>query len=81
MTTDHKRVLGVTLTPRQAEVLRHVAHGRSNEEIARELRISPATGKVHVGQILAITGAGSRTAAAVAMIAGAGTRREATPVR
>lgn len=58
---------GGILTPRQLEVLRHVARGRSNKEIARELKISPATVKVHVAQILATTGAGNRTAAAVAM--------------
>ena len=62
---------GGVLTPRQVEVLRHVAKGQSNKEIARELKISPATVKVHVAQILATTGAGNRTAAAVTMLRGA----------
>ncbi len=56
------------LTPRQLQVLRQVAKGLSNKQIARELDISPATVKVHVAQILAMTGAGNRTAAAVAML-------------
>ena len=59
---------GGVLTPRQVEVLRHVARGQSNKEIARELNISPATVKVHVAQILATTGAGNRTAAAMTVL-------------
>lgn len=59
---------GGVLTPRQVEVLRHVARGQSNKQIARELNISPATVKVHVAQILAATGAGNRTEAAVSML-------------
>jgi DNA-binding CsgD family transcriptional regulator len=62
-------VLG--LTAREAEVLRLVAAGRSNREIAAELFISAKTASVHVSNILAKLRAGSRTeAAAIAHRAG-----------
>ena len=40
------------LTGRQLEVLRRVARGRSNKEIARELSISPKTVEFHRGQLM-----------------------------
>jgi DNA-binding NarL/FixJ family response regulator len=40
------------LTEREREVLITVAHGLSNQEIADELFISPATAKTHVGRIM-----------------------------
>lgn len=52
------------LSERQLEVLRLIAKGASNKEIARELEISEATVKVHVHRILQILGAPSRTRAA-----------------
>jgi len=42
-----------SLTPRETEVLRAVARGLSNSEIAAELFVSDATVKTHVGNILA----------------------------
>lgn len=51
---------GVTLTPRETEVLGHVAQGRSNGEIARRLFLSVKTVSVHVSNILAKLGASSR---------------------
>jgi DNA-binding NarL/FixJ family response regulator len=58
----------VVLTPREREVLRLVARGRSNGEIGRELFISTKTASVHVSNILAKLGVNSRTeAAAVAL--------------
>ena len=44
------------LTPREAEVLGHIAAGRSNAEIARELYVSEATVKTHINHIFAKTG-------------------------
>ena len=40
------------LTPRESEVLALVAHGMSNGDIARQLFLSEATVKTHVGRIL-----------------------------
>jgi DNA-binding CsgD family transcriptional regulator len=53
-----------SLTEREREVLRLVALGRSNREIAAELFIAPKTASVHVSNILAKLGAASRTEAA-----------------
>ena len=52
------------LTPREREVLRLVADGRSNREIAGELFISAKTASVHVSNILAKLGVTSRGEAA-----------------
>jgi DNA-binding NarL/FixJ family response regulator len=61
------------LTAREHEVLRLLAAGRSNKEIAAELFIAPKTASVHVSNILGKLGAASRTeAAAVAHRNGVG---------
>ena len=52
------------LTPREREVLRLVAKGCSNQEIADQLFIRLQTVKVHVRSILAKLNLESRTAAA-----------------
>ncbi|WSG19559.1 LuxR C-terminal-related transcriptional regulator [Nonomuraea sp. NBC_01738] len=54
------------LTPRELEVLRLVAQGRSNRDIAAELFISAKTVSVHVSNILAKLGVASRGEAAAA---------------
>jgi non-specific serine/threonine protein kinase len=55
---------GTSLTPRQRDVLRMMASGRSNQDIADTLFVSVGTVKVHVTHILAKLGVKSRTAAA-----------------
>jgi DNA-binding NarL/FixJ family response regulator len=54
------------LTARELEVLRLVAHGQSNPEIAARLFISAKTVSVHVSNILAKVGVSSRGEAAAA---------------
>jgi DNA-binding CsgD family transcriptional regulator len=49
------------LTPREYEIVRLIARGLSNREIADELVISPATAARHVANILAKLGFNSRT--------------------
>jgi two-component system, NarL family, nitrate/nitrite response regulator NarL len=53
------------LTYRQSEVLSHLAHGRSNKEIARCLGLLESTVKVHVKTILKKLAAANRTQAAM----------------
>lgn len=53
------------LTPREIEVLRLVAQGRSNREIADELVISEVTVRTHVSNILNKLHLASRTQAAL----------------
>jgi DNA-binding NarL/FixJ family response regulator len=54
---------GLGLTPREHEVLRMMATGQSNQEIADVLFVSLGTVKVHVTHILAKLGVKSRSAA------------------
>lgn len=51
------------LTQREAEVLRLLAHGFSNAELATELFISRKTASVHVSSILGKLGVANRGAA------------------
>jgi HD-GYP domain-containing protein (c-di-GMP phosphodiesterase class II) len=53
------------LTDREVEVLRSIARGRSNREVAEELVISPKTVGRHVENLYAKIGVSSRAAAAV----------------
>jgi DNA-binding NarL/FixJ family response regulator len=56
---------GVPLTPREAQVLRLIAMGLANQEIADTLAISVETVKEHVQNLLRKLGLGDRTQAAV----------------
>ncbi|MET7295206.1 response regulator transcription factor [Streptomyces griseoloalbus] len=54
------------LTGRESEVLRHMAAGLTNAEIARRMEVGAATVKTHVASVLAKTGARDRTQAVIA---------------
>ena len=56
---------GTPLSPREEEVLREIARGMSNKEIARVLDIAETTVKIHVQHILRKLGLTSRVQAAV----------------
>jgi DNA-binding NarL/FixJ family response regulator len=56
---------GPTLTERETEVLRQLARGCSNKEIAHTLSIGEKTVKTHVSNILSKLGVPSRTQAAL----------------
>jgi NarL family two-component system response regulator LiaR len=53
------------LTPREIEVLRLLALGRANKQIAQEMGVGEETVKTHVSKILGKLQAGSRTEAAL----------------
>ncbi|GAA1935043.1 helix-turn-helix transcriptional regulator [Nocardioides marmoribigeumensis] len=60
----HRGPASTELTVREREILGLVAQGRTNGEIGKQLFISTKTVSVHVSNILAKLGAGSRTEAA-----------------
>jgi DNA-binding NarL/FixJ family response regulator len=62
---DAKQALDTDLSERELEVLRLIAEGRSNSEIAEELVISEHTVKRHVSNILSKLHLADRTQAAV----------------
>jgi NarL family two-component system response regulator LiaR len=53
------------LTPRELEVLSHIARGRSNADIARDLVLSEPTVRTHVANILSKLQLADRTQAAI----------------
>jgi DNA-binding NarL/FixJ family response regulator len=57
--------LAEALTPRELEVLQHLAEGLPNKAIARRLEISEHTVKFHVNAIMSKLGVQSRTEAVV----------------
>lgn len=60
-----RRLDRYSLTPREREVLRWVAEGKANAEIAVILGLTPGTVKLHVERILTKLGVENRTAAAL----------------
>ncbi|HET8979556.1 MAG TPA: HD domain-containing phosphohydrolase [Solirubrobacteraceae bacterium] len=63
--TARRTVWPAGLTAREVEILRLLARGRLNKEIARRLQISPKTVGNHVEHIYAKIGVSSRAAAAL----------------
>lgn len=59
----HQRTSPDSLTPREMDVMRLLAQGQTNKEIARQLVISERTVKFHVSAVLRKLGAGNRTEA------------------
>jgi nonribosomal peptide synthetase DhbF len=59
------------LTPRELEVLQHVAEGLTNGEIARRLDVSVHAVKFHLSHVYRKLGVSNRTEAAVAFQSGA----------
>jgi DNA-binding NarL/FixJ family response regulator len=57
------RMGGPGLTPRELDVLRLIVSGNSNKEIGEQLRISEATVKTHINNILSKLGVTDRTQA------------------
>ncbi|MBX7072592.1 MAG: response regulator transcription factor [Pirellulales bacterium] len=62
---NHEPDVEVALTKRESEVLRQIALGLTNKEIAQALRISYETVKEHVQHVLRKIGVSDRTQAAV----------------
>ncbi len=72
---DQRKVLGeptLHLSPRETCILCCLARGASNKLIARQIKISEATVKVHVKAILRKIGAANRTQAAIWAMTNAG---------
>lgn len=55
----------IGLTPREEEILRHIARGESNKGIARNLKVTEGTVKVHIKAILKKLDMNNRTQAAI----------------
>ncbi len=63
-----ERLTQVQLTPRELDVLRLVAHGKANKEIAKELDITDGTVKIHLTNLFKKLSVTSRTEAIAAAI-------------
>lgn len=53
-----------SLTPREVEVLELLARGLTNREIARSMRLSEGTAKIHVQHVVTKLGVAGRAQAA-----------------
>ncbi len=63
-----ERLTHASLTSREMEVLRLIVQGRSNKEIAAELKIAEVTVKLHVSHLLEKLGVSDRTQATTAAL-------------
>jgi len=70
---------GVSLTPRQKEVLEYIASGRTNDDIARRLVVSRRTVERHVAAILDRLSVENRAAAAAVAVAAGLAQPKVTP--
>ena len=64
---NDRAIAALGLTPRECEVLDHLARGASNKEIARALGVSPNTIKTHIASLyekLEVNGRGKAVDAA-----------------
>src|SRR3981189_1125937 len=66
--SDTKTSLALVVTPRQAEVLRLIATGLSDKQIASRLGVSPRTVQSHVDRIYLQNGLHKRTALIAAWV-------------
>ncbi|HEU5455803.1 MAG TPA: response regulator transcription factor, partial [Nocardioides sp.] len=62
---DRAPAPGAGLSARELQVLRLVARGLANKQIARRLEISERTVKVHLGNVFRRIGVADRTSAAI----------------
>ena len=62
---DLSQTSGKHLTARQMEVLRYLAQGLSNKQIAYQMKVSEATVKLHINALLRAVGATNRTQAVI----------------
>ena len=60
-----ERIPSVELTPREKEVLTCITQGKSNREIADQLRIAEKTARIHVSSVLDKMGSRDRTQATI----------------
>ena len=68
--TGEQKLAEEPLTPRELDVLRRIAQGQENREIAEQLVISEATVRTHVSNILGKLHLASRTQAALYALRG-----------
>ena len=62
---DDTAQISERLTSRQMDVLRLMAQGKSNKEIARDLDLAPSTVKTHLTAVYGVLGVRNRTEAAI----------------
>lgn len=66
--SEGKPSLGMRVTPRQAEILRLIASGLSDKEIASRLGLSPRTIQSHLDRLFLQYGLHKRAAAVAAWL-------------